>query len=75
MNIFTIRLKAAIIYVGVFICAILFCGLILSDGSIMTVAKEKILPIYNVERTDKKIAISFDAAWGDVIKRTSINSI
>jgi hypothetical protein len=27
------------------------------------------LPIYNVERTDKKMAISFDAAWGNVILR------
>src|SRR5690606_13808560 len=25
----------------------------------------KELPIYSVERSDKKISISFDAAWGD----------
>lgn len=29
-----------------------------------TAAKNRLLPVYNVERTDKKCAISFDAAWG-----------
>lgn len=27
---------------------------------------EKKLPIYCVDRNDNKIALSFDAAWGDV---------
>lgn len=67
MNIFTINLKSAIIYLFVFACAILFCGLVLSDESITTTTKERILPIYNVERSDKKVAISFDAAWDNVI--------
>jgi peptidoglycan/xylan/chitin deacetylase (PgdA/CDA1 family) len=65
MNIFTIRLKSAIAYLGIFICAILFFGLFMSDSSIMTNANERVLPIYNVARNDKKIAISFDAAWGN----------
>lgn len=29
-----------------------------------TAAKNRLLPVYNVERTDNKCAISFDAAWG-----------
>ncbi len=31
---------------------------------VATGAKERLLPIYGVERNDKKIALSFDAAWG-----------
>ena len=29
-----------------------------------TAAKNRLLPVYNVERNDNKCAISFDAAWG-----------
>ena len=29
-----------------------------------TAAKNRLLPVYNVERTDNKCAISFDVAWG-----------
>lgn len=67
MNIYSIKLKTAILYLCIFTVAILFCGLIMSDTDIMTAGKERVLPIYNVERNDKKVAISFDAAWGDVI--------
>ncbi|ABW19555.1 polysaccharide deacetylase family sporulation protein PdaB [Alkaliphilus oremlandii] len=36
------------------------------DGSIAAVfSNQKRLPIYSVETEEKKIAISFDAAWGD----------
>ena len=70
MSFFTIKLKSAIIYLGIFICAIVLTGVVLSNDSVMTSGKERVLPIYNVHRTDKKIAISFDAAWENVIKRT-----
>ena len=33
----------------------------------MNFSEEKKLPIYCVDTEDKKIALSFDAAWGDVI--------
>lgn len=38
------------------------------NGSVSTSANQstvKKLPIYCVDRTDKKIALSFDAAWGN----------
>ncbi|MSU01374.1 hypothetical protein [Tissierella pigra] len=39
-----------------------------TTGNIATVfAPTKELPIYSVETPDKKISISFDAAWGDMI--------
>ena len=70
MNFLTIKLKPMLVYLGIFICAIVLTGFFMSNDSIMTAGKERILPIYNVQRTDKKIAISFDAAWGNIIKRT-----
>lgn len=38
-------------------------------------ATERQLPIYSVERQDKKIAISFDAAWGNEDTGTLINNL
>lgn len=32
-----------------------------------TIASNRLIPIYNVDRQDKYISISFDAAWGNVI--------
>ncbi len=37
----------------------------LRAGSVAASAEKRDLPIYNVKRDDKVIAISFDAAWGD----------
>ncbi|MBR0467019.1 MAG: polysaccharide deacetylase family protein [Clostridia bacterium] len=47
------------------LCAVL--GVVLGIvGAVRILAvSEKSLPIYCVDRTDKKIAISFDAAWGN----------
>ncbi len=50
--------------------AVLFAAIILVYGSIntdhviTTHASTKELPIYCVDRTDKKVALTFDAAWG-----------
>lgn len=60
-NHFLIRLSIVllVIIVSVFIINI-------QDNSVLNVfAPKKELPIYSVDRSDKKIAISFDAAWGD----------
>ena len=70
MSFLTINLKSVIVYLSVFICTVILTGVLLTGGSIMTAGKERVLPIYNVQRNDKKVAISFDAAWGNVIKRT-----
>jgi polysaccharide deacetylase family sporulation protein PdaB len=50
---------------------IIFCliGLIITasivgSSVIPTFSKKRLLPIYSVERNDKKIAITFDCAWG-----------
>ena len=65
MGFFTIKLKSAVFYLAIFICAVTLTGVLVSSDSIMTAGKERILPIYNVLRADKKAAISFDAAWGN----------
>ncbi len=47
---------------------IIFCMLFFNDISyrvLETLSPDKLLPIYSVETEDKKISISFDAAWGD----------
>jgi len=61
--------KIALVLIGI----LLVLGIIMyinSSGSIFSgvasvLAQEKKLPIYSVETDEKKIAISFDAAWGD----------
>jgi hypothetical protein len=37
--------------------------------AVQTSAAKRELPIYNVKTDEKKIAISFDAAWGNAILR------
>ena len=40
--------------------------ILITIGSVVTFAsRERKLPIYCVETDEKKIAISFDAAWGN----------
>jgi polysaccharide deacetylase family sporulation protein PdaB len=34
-------------------------------GDVMAASRKRELPVYNVERSDKVVAISFDAAWGN----------
>jgi len=34
-------------------------------GDVMAAARQRVLPVYNVARDDNKIAISFDASWGN----------
>ena len=42
----------------------IFCA-VLCPASTAVSATERQLPIYSVETTDKRCAISFDAAWGN----------
>lgn len=47
---------------------------LIAIGSVVTFAKgERKLPIYCVETDEKKIAISFDAAWGNSKKVQNTN--
>ncbi|OPJ56400.1 polysaccharide deacetylase family sporulation protein PdaB [Alkalithermobacter paradoxus] len=66
MRIFIIPLKKAIISLLLFALAIivLLVGLYMVKDT-MALVPEKKIPIYSVDTRDKKIAISFDAAWGE----------
>ncbi|MCD8049838.1 MAG: polysaccharide deacetylase family protein, partial [Clostridia bacterium] len=53
-----IILSAAVLIFAVFSLSAMFT-------SVETSSQTKELPIYSVERNDKKIAVTFDSAWGD----------
>ncbi len=47
------------------ICTVIGIGALLSNsGDTVVSTKQKIIPIYCVERNDNKIAVTFDCAWG-----------
>lgn len=45
--------------------SLVYTGIKLEDNIKDVFSNKKELPIYSVERDEKKLAISFDAAWGD----------
>jgi peptidoglycan/xylan/chitin deacetylase (PgdA/CDA1 family) len=56
------RMKKIISVVAVCLVAILIVSGI--AGVSVAVANNRLLPVYKVDRSDKKLSISFDAAWG-----------
>ena len=46
------------------VCVTLLMALTLVGTLSVFAGSERKIPIYSVDRNDKKIAISFDAAWG-----------
>lgn len=67
MRIYVLRKRILfIVFLVVIIIFIFLFSIFLKNKNIVGVfSSEKKLPIYSVETEDKKIAISFDAAWGD----------
>ena len=60
----TVKIKTAAVIAAA--SAVLLCGAFAGGvAAVKTGAAKKELPIYSVERGDKKISISFDAAWGN----------
>ena len=80
------RFSAAFIMVAVLLCAIvgilstIAYGVKKGQNAAQRVAANRSLPIYSVETQEKKIAISFDCAWGvdytdtllDVMKKNDV---
>lgn len=62
--VFVMRGRTLAIFAAVLAAALIFM-LVSSPGIVGAYATERQLPIYSVERDDKKISISFDAAWGN----------
>lgn len=51
---------------AVLLLAAAIFAVVYAPTAVTTGAVARQLPIYSVERQDKCVAISFDAAWGDV---------
>ncbi len=52
---------------------LIVCACLFGVRSVQTSAPKRDLPIYNVQTSEKKIAISFDAAWGNEETQTLID--
>ncbi len=52
------------------------------NGMIETTAQKRLLPIYSVETSEKKVALTFDCAWGaddipsiiEVLNKNNVNA-
>jgi len=54
-----------LIVFSIVIVSIIYTGIKIDENIMDVFSNKKELPIYSVETEEKKIAISFDAAWGD----------
>lgn len=70
---FARKYKKALSILGTALAAALILWTVNNPAIVGASATERQLPIYCVQRDDKKIAISFDAAWGNEDTGTLIN--
>ena len=63
----TLSRKGAVLLAaaGIILVGTVFCRLKMPDPAMQTAQTDRILPIYSVERDNKTVALSFDAAWGN----------
>lgn len=71
MKVFILNRKKLMVIVGCVITAVLSC--LVGINSSVFMAKDRKLPIYCVDKKDKVVSISFDAAWGNEQTQTLIN--
>lgn len=64
-KIFVINVRQVIvtICIVIFLISICLAGNSLVDNVVETVANNRLLPIYSVETSDNKVALTFDCAW------------
>lgn len=63
-TIFLTKKKLAIVFL-VLALLVLFGAIGISRGAVATVAQTRLLPIYCVDSSQKCVALTFDAAWGN----------
>ncbi len=73
IRLFARRYRKQLSVLGTALAAALILWAVNSPAIVGASAAERQLPIYSVQRDDKKIAISFDAAWGNEDTGTLIN--
>lgn len=63
----TLSRKGAVLLAaaGIILVGTVFCCLKMPAPAMQTAQTDRILPIYSVERDNKTVALSFDAAWGN----------
>lgn len=63
----TLSRKGAVLLAaaGIILVGTVFCRLRMPAPAMQTAQTDRILPIYSVERDNKTVALSFDAAWGN----------
>jgi peptidoglycan/xylan/chitin deacetylase (PgdA/CDA1 family) len=71
MKVFILNRKKLMVMVGCSITAVLSC--FVGIKSTVFMAKERKLPIYCVDKKEKVVSISFDAAWGNEQTQTLID--
>lgn len=66
MRFFTFRIRT-VVFAAAMLAAVALAsfGAYAADAAAVYWSAARSLPVYSVERTDSKIAISFDCAWGD----------
>ncbi len=65
------RILAGLLFLLAAVLAV--CGCLWGSRAMEAAAQKRSLPIYNVKTSEKKIAISFDAAWGNEETQTLID--
>ena len=68
MKIFLIRRRHLVLFAGALLAFAVF-WVVNAPASVAASVATRQLPIYCVDRDDKTISISFDAAWGEIILR------
>ena len=58
--------RKALGIIGCLVAAVLMCWVSVSPKVVGAAATQRQLPIYCVQKDQKVVALSFDAAWGDV---------
>ena len=63
----TLSRKGAVLLAaaGIILVGTVFCRLKILAPAMQAAQTDRILPIYSVERDNKTVALSFDAAWGN----------
>ena len=74
MKIFLIRRRHLILFAGALLAFAVF-WVVNAPASVAASVATRQLPIYCVDRDDNVVAISFDAAWGDVRVRHIRNGV
>lgn len=74
MRVFTVTRKTLLVVLFCALAAVLAVVLCVRGvQAVQTSASKRLLPIYNVKTQEKKVAISFDAAWGNEETQTLID--